>query len=75
MGGKSKLPSVNEVLENIENLDIKDQVYISEVLSKRLIELRRTEIAERAREAEQAYRGGKVKKGGIDDLWKDLGPE
>ena len=75
MGGKSKLPGVNEVLENIENLDIKDRVYISEVLSKRLIELRRTEIAERAREAEQVYREGKVKKGGIGDLWKDLGPE
>ncbi len=63
---------INEVLESIEKLDIDDQAYISEVLSKRLIELRRSEIARRATEAEQAYKEGKTKKGSFNDLWKDL---
>jgi hypothetical protein len=64
--------SIEEVLESIESLDIDDQAYILEVLSKRLVELRRSEIVKRAAEAEETYREGKVKSGTIDDLWKDL---
>ncbi len=67
-----KLVGINEVLETIEGLDIDKQAYISEVLSKRLVELRRKKIAKRAQEAQQAYRKGKVKSGKITDLWKDL---
>jgi hypothetical protein len=67
-----KLVSVNDVLETIESLDIDKQAYISEVLSRRLIESRRVEIAKRAQEADRAYRKGKVKRGNIRDLWKDL---
>lgn len=69
---RRKLVSINNVLETIEGLDIDNQAYILEVLSKRLIELRRAKIAKRAEEAEQAYREGKVKRGKIGDLWKDL---
>ncbi len=68
----NRLNSINEVLESIEKLNVEDQACISEVLSKRLIELRRSEIAGRAREAEQAYKEGKTKRGSFDDLWKDL---
>ena len=66
------MASIKEVLENIEHLDINDQTYIFGVLSKRLIELKRSEIAKRAIEAEQTFRGGKVKSGTLDDLWNDL---
>jgi hypothetical protein len=66
MGGRAS--SLNKVLEGIEKLDIDDQTYISEVLSKRLIELRRSEIAKRAKEAERAYKQGKAKKGSFKDL-------
>jgi len=68
----SRLSNVKDVLESIERLDISDQTYICEVLSKRLIELRRLQIANRAVEAEKAYKKGKTKKGSFDDLWKDL---
>ena len=68
----SRLNSVNEVLESIEKLDIEDQVYISEILFKRMIELKRAKIARRAIESEQAYKEGKTKKGFFKDLWKDL---
>ena len=37
-----------------------------------MIELRRSEIARRAEDAEQAYREGKVKIGTLEDLWIDL---
>ncbi len=70
MGGR--LNSINKVLESVEKLDVDDQTYVSEVLSKRLIELRRSEIARRAKEAERAYKQGKTKKGSFKDLWKDL---
>jgi hypothetical protein len=68
----SRLNNINEVLESIEKLDIDEQGYISEVLSKRLVELRRAEIAKRAIESEQAYKKGETKKGSFKDLWKDL---
>jgi len=63
---------VNEVLGKIENLNIGEQEYLSEILSRRLIELRRKAIAKRAKEAEESYRKGNVKSGTFDDLWKDL---
>lgn len=70
MGGRAS--SINKVFEGIEKLDIDDQTYVSEVISKRLIELRRSEIARRAKQAQGAYRQGKTKKGSFKDLWKDL---
>jgi len=69
---EERLNSINRVLEGIEKLDVDDQTYVSEVLSKRLIELRRSEIARRAKEAERAYKQRKTKKGSFKDLWKDL---
>jgi hypothetical protein len=66
------MTSIKEVLESIEHLDINDQTYIFGILSKRLIELKRSEIAKRATEAEQAFRDGKVRSGTLDDLWNDF---
>ncbi len=63
---------VNDVLVKIENLNLEEKEYLSEILSRRLIELRRKAIAKRAKEAEEAYRKGKVKSGSFDDLWNDL---
>lgn len=67
-----KLANINELLEGIESLEIGDQMHVLDALSKRLVELRRVEIAKRAEEAEQAYREDKAKKGTVDDLWLDL---
>jgi hypothetical protein len=63
---------LNDVLEKIEFLDMDNQAYVSDILSKRLVELKRQKISERAREAEHAYREGKVKKGSGADLLRDL---
>jgi len=68
----SKLITLNKVLEETEHLDLDDREYLLDILSKRLVELRRTEISKRVKEAVTAYKEGNVKSGSFDDLWKDL---
>jgi hypothetical protein len=45
---------------------------MASIKDKRLIDLKRSEIAKRAIEAEQAFSDGNVKSGTLDDLWDDL---
>jgi hypothetical protein len=59
---------VNDILQAISNLDFEDQSYIAEILSKRMIELRRSQIASRAKEAEENYRLGNVRTCSVEDL-------
>ncbi len=67
-----KRGNIHQILEDISHLDIDNQWHIEEVLSKRLCELRRENIAKRAKEAEKSYKEGRVKMGGFEDLWKNL---
>jgi hypothetical protein len=60
--------SLNQVLQNISELSVDEQFYLSELLQKRLVEVRRTEIASRVQEAESNYRSGNVRSGSIVDL-------
>jgi len=53
-------------------LDVNDREYLLNILSKRLVELRREKISKRAKEAVRAYKKGTVKSGNFNDLWKDL---
>lgn len=64
--------TINRVLEEIEQLDIDDRIYIHQVLSSRLIETERARIADRVREAEKNYAEGKVRSGSVDDLMSGL---
>ncbi len=64
--------TINEVLEETEHLDVDDREYLLNILSKRLVELRRAKISKRAKEAVGAYKKKKVKSGNFNDLWKDL---
>jgi hypothetical protein len=68
----SKTTTIEDVLADIEHLDIEDQKYIVELISKRLIDKKRKEISLRAKEAERNYKKGKFKKGRVEDLWEDL---
>jgi hypothetical protein len=58
----------NQVLQNIDELSIEEQVYLSELLNKRLIDIKRSEIAARVGEAEENYRSGNVQSGTVADL-------
>jgi hypothetical protein len=60
--------TVGSILEAISILDFEDQLFVSEILQKRMIELRRKEIALRIQEAEENYRLGKVRTGSVADL-------
>lgn len=59
---------VNDILQAISNLNFEEQSYIAEILSKRMIELRRSQIASRAKEAEENYRLGNVRAFTVEDL-------
>jgi hypothetical protein len=60
--------NLNQVLQNISELSLDDQLYLSELLQKRLIDVRRNEIANRVQEAEANYRSGNVRSGSVADL-------
>jgi hypothetical protein len=50
--------TVGSILEAISVLEPEDQLFVTEVLNKRAIEIRRRQILARAREAEENYRNG-----------------
>ena len=51
---------VNDILQAISDLDLEEQSYIAEIITKRTLELRRSQIASRGKEAEENYRLGNV---------------
>jgi hypothetical protein len=59
---------INDILQAISDLTLEDQSLIAELLTKRTIELRRNQIASRAKEAEENYRLGNVQSGTVEDL-------
>lgn len=63
---------VNDILQAISNLDFEEQSYIAEILSKRMLELRRSQIASRSKEAEKNYRLGNVRTFSVEDLIKNI---
>ncbi|MCL1467128.1 hypothetical protein [Argonema galeatum] len=66
-----KSTQVNDILQAISDLDLEEQSYIAEILTKRTIELRRNQIASRAKEAEENYRLGNVRACTVEDLMID----
>lgn len=66
---------VGSILEAIAILDFEDQLFVAETLQKRIVELRRNQIALRIQEAEENYRLGKVHTGTVEDLMMDSGDD
>ena len=50
--------NINEILQTISSLPTEDQYFIADTLSKRLHDIRRTQIAARGAEAERNYQTG-----------------
>lgn len=69
---EAKARSLNAVLEEVSKLDIEDQQYIQEIISRRLADRRRSEIAQRAQEAKEHATTGKARRGTAHDLLADL---
>ena len=59
---------VNDILQAISELDFEEQSFIAEIITKRMIELRRNQIALRCSEAEENYKLGNVQTGTVEDL-------
>lgn len=59
---------INDILKAISDLTLEEQSFIAEIITKRAIELKRSQIASRAKEAEENYRLGNVHAGTVEDL-------
>ena len=66
------MQTLQEVLKEIATFPLEDQEYIAEMLSKRLQEAKRSQLLQRAKEAEENYRSGKVIIGTVKDLMVSL---
>jgi hypothetical protein len=63
---------INDILQNVSSLPLDEQDFIVQTISKRIHEVRRNEIAERAKEAEYNYNTGNVTSGTVNELMRKL---
>ena len=61
-----------DVLDMIESLPEEQQENLISIIRRRLIEHKREVLAERINEAREEYRLGKVRRGTVDDLMKEI---
>lgn len=61
-----------EAIEVVESLPREDQEELIDLIHRRLIERRRSEIARHAEKTLQAVREGQARYGGFEDLRQDL---
>ena len=59
-------------IQNVSSLPLDEQDFIVQTVSKRKHEIRRNQIAERAKETEQNYNAGNVTSGTVNDLMEEL---
>lgn len=64
--------SLNTILEYVDELDIEDQQYLEEIIRRRLIERKRSDIVRRAKQAKGSVRKNQCRSGTADDLLADL---
>jgi len=64
--------SFKQILDLIESLPGEQQESLIDIIKKRLVDLRRVELAQSIKEARAEYKKGNVKSGSVGDLMKDL---
>jgi hypothetical protein len=64
--------TVSSVVNTFRNLPFPEKEYTLEILQKQMIEEKRVLFARRIKEARMNYKTGKVKKGSLKELLKDL---
>ncbi|NJD21868.1 MAG: hypothetical protein FIA82_04255 [Melioribacter sp.] len=64
--------TINDVLNDFDKLDSVDKEHFLEVANKQLMELKRSQLADRVKEANQNYGKGNVQSGNAEDLIRDL---
>ncbi|MDA2925195.1 hypothetical protein MYX65_11205 [Acidobacteria bacterium AH-259-L09] len=61
-----------EVIETVEALAPEEQALLVKIIRQRLIQQRRSDLAEEIAEVRAAYQQGAVRRGTVDDLIQDL---
>jgi len=63
---------LNYILDRIDKMPLEEQSYIIEILKNRNKEKRREEILKYARQTLLEHRNGFTKRGGVEELLKDM---
>ena len=71
MSSRSKV-TFQDVLDMIESLPEEQQENLIAIIRRRLIEHKKEVLAERINQAREEYRLGKVRRGSVDDLMKEI---
>ena len=66
------IASFQEIIDSIEDMSLEEQNYLFELIQKRRIEKRRSEIAAHAQATLKAVDIGTAKRGNINDLRADV---
>ena len=64
--------ALNRVIDDFSRLPLTDKEYLAEIIEKQLIEAKREAIARRTKKALENLKRGKVKRGTVKDLHRDL---
>lgn len=64
--------TLKKVIEEFSHLPLDDKTYALEVIKKQLIEAKREALARRAKVAMANWRKGRIKRGTIKELVRDL---
>jgi hypothetical protein len=64
--------TLNKVIDDFRKLPIEDKQYVIDIFEKEMIDLKREAISRRAKRAILNLKKGTVKKGTIEELYKDL---
>ena len=59
---------VESILQAVSVLNPEDQLFVTKILNKRMIEVRRNQILARAKEAEENYQNGNTWTVSVNDL-------
>lgn len=73
--GMNSKSNINDFLESISKLSLDDQLMISEIIYKRVIEEKRKALAESVKESKEEYLAKKTKKGSVKDFINDIKAE
>ena len=73
--GLDSTTNINDFLESLSKLPLDDQLMISEIIHKRVIEEKRKELANSVKESKEEYLSNKTKRGSVEDFLKDLESE
>ena len=64
-----------DAIETVEKLPVDDQTLLIEIIRQRLLEQRRSEIAQNAQNTIKSVREGRARFGSVEDLRGDLSGE